>query len=99
MTDRTLGAAVAAVSLGVIGFLFWLLYGRSVSGQPGGGASMLPALNAGANFLCTVFLVAGYRAIRAGDRRRHMICMLTAVACSAVFLAGYITHHYTAGDT
>lgn len=98
MNDKALGAVVATISAGVMGFLLWLLYGRDVSAA-GGGHSILPAVNATANAFCTLFLVAGYRAIRAGDQRRHMMCMLTAVACSAVFLAGYITHHYTAGDT
>jgi putative membrane protein len=101
MNDKALGAAVATISAGVIGFLFWLLYAHDAVGTSGAAAehSILPAVNATANAFCTLFLVAGYRAIRAGDQRRHMLCMLTAVACSAVFLAGYITHHYIAGDT
>ena len=99
MNDKALGAAVAVISAGVMGFLLWLIYGRADAGSHGVESSMLPAMNATANFLCTLFLVAGYREIRAGNKRRHMACMLTAVACSAVFLAGYITHHYTAGDT
>ena len=98
MNDKALGAAVATISAGLLGFLLWLVYGRAPV-EAGGEHSILPAMNAFANFLCTLFLVAGYRAIRAGDQRRHMICMLAGVACSAIFLAGYVTHHYTAGDT
>jgi putative membrane protein len=99
MNDKALGAAVAVISAGIMGFLLWLVYGRADAGVHGGETSMLPAMNATANFLCTLLLVAGYREIRAGNKRRHMACMLAAVACSAIFLAGYITHHYTAGDT
>ena len=98
MNDKALGAAVAAVSVGVMGFLLWLIYGRADTGAHGE-ASVLPAMNATANFVCTLFLLAGYREIRAGRKQRHMACMLAAVACSAIFLAGYVTHHYTAGDT
>jgi putative membrane protein len=98
MNDKALGAAVAAISAGILGFLLWLVYGRAETAGHGE-TSILPALNATANFVCTLLLVAGYREIRAGNRQRHMVCMLAAVGCSALFLAGYVTHHYTAGDT
>lgn len=97
MSDRFLGAGVAAVTAVVFGFLSWLLYGREV--EPSGGHSVLPALNAAANLACTGFLLAGYRSIRAGRRNRHIGFMLAALACSAVFLVGYVVHHQTAGDT
>jgi len=99
MNDRVLGAAVAAVSAAVLGFLLWLVYGRADAGAAAHGTSALPALNATANFLCAICLVAGYRSIRAGKRDRHIAFMLAAVACSALFLVGYVAHHYTAGDT
>lgn len=99
MNDRTLGVAVAAISAGVLGFLLWLIYGRADVTTSGHDASALPALNATANFLCAVCLVAGYRSIRAGKRNRHIVFMLAAVACSALFLIGYVTHHAAAGDT
>lgn len=99
MNDRTLGVAVAAISAGVVGFLLWLIYGRADVAAAGHDASLLPAFNATANFLCVVCLISGYRSIRAGKRNLHIAFMLAAVACSALFLAGYVTHHYTAGDT
>ena len=80
MNDRALGAAVAVISVAVLGFLLWLLYGRAdVAGAAGGSASVLPLLNATANFLCALCLVGGYRSIRAGNRRRHVAFMLAAV--------------------
>jgi putative membrane protein len=99
MSDRALRGAVAAVSAAVIGFLFWLLYGHAAAAGHSGAASPLPLLNATFNFLCALCLVAGYRSIRAGRRNRHIGFMLAAVTCSALFLAGYVTHHYMAGDT
>lgn len=98
MSDRFLGAGVATVTVAVFAFLLWLLYGREV--EPAGGtASVLPVLNAAANLACSGFLVAGYRSIRAGRRNRHIAFMLAALACSAVFLVGYVVHHQTSGDT
>ncbi|MFN2425542.1 MAG: DUF420 domain-containing protein [Candidatus Binatia bacterium] len=98
MNDKILGAAVATVSVAVLGFLFWLIYGR-VPVESGEHTSVLPLFNATANLLCVVCLAGGYRSIRAGRRNRHIGFMLAAVACSALFLAGYVIHHYTAGDT
>ncbi|HEY2773358.1 MAG TPA: DUF420 domain-containing protein [Candidatus Binatia bacterium] len=99
MNDRFLRAAVAVVSVTVLSFLVWLLYVHPAASDGAGARSPLPVLNATFNFLCAACLVAGYRAIRAGNRRRHLVFMLAAVTCSAMFLVGYIVHHYRAGDT
>lgn len=99
MRDRTERAVVAALSAAVLGFLFWLVYGRADQATSASGASVLPLWNAACNVLCAGSLLGGYRAIRAGKRQQHIALMLTAVTFSALFLAGYVTHHYTAGDT
>ena len=99
MNERLLRGGVALVSATVLGFLLWLVYLHPARSDGHGASSSLPVLNAFFNFLCMVFLVAGYRAIRAGQRNRHIALMLSAVVCSTLFLAGYITHHATAGDT
>jgi putative membrane protein len=99
MNERALRAGIAGVSAAVFGFLLWLIYGREGSGAHGGAESALPALNAAFNFLAACMLVLGYRAIRAGRRELHMKLMLSALACSAMFLTGYIVHHWSAGDT
>ena len=52
---------------------------------------LLPTVNAALNATSAVLAVLGFRAIRAGDRRRHRGLMLAAVGCSALFLAGYLT--------
>jgi putative membrane protein len=54
-------------------------------------AAVLPPLNALLNAASAAFLVAGWRAIKAGDRERHRRRMLGAFACSALFLASYLT--------
>ncbi len=54
-------------------------------------AEVLPILNAVLNAGSALFLVAGWRAIRRGDRERHRRRMLSAFACSTLFLASYLT--------
>jgi putative membrane protein len=57
----------------------------------------LPGLNALLNAASTVLLLAGYSFIRRRRILLHKICMLSAVACSAAFLASYITFHVRVG--
>jgi putative membrane protein len=97
--EKLLRGGIAVVSTGVVGFLMWLVYLHPASGRSHGALDSLPSLNAFFNLLCAVFLVAGWREIRRGRRNRHIAFMLAALTCSALFLAGYVTHHYTAGDT
>ncbi len=52
---------------------------------------ILPPVNAALNASSALFALAGWRAIRRGDRERHRRRMLAAVGCSALFLAGYLT--------
>lgn len=54
-------------------------------------ADVLPPLNATLNATSAVLLVLGFRAIRAGDRRRHRALMLAALGSSLLFLASYVT--------
>jgi putative membrane protein len=62
-------------------------------------ASMLPAVNAGLNALSACLATAGYIYIRRGNATAHKRCMLSAVAVSALFLAGYLALRYVAGMT
>jgi uncharacterized membrane protein YozB (DUF420 family) len=61
-------------------------------------ASQLPTLNAALNTLSAVLLCAGYLFIRAKNMRAHRACMLSAFACSIVFLASYLIYHYQVGS-
>lgn len=54
----------------------------------------LPLLNAALNSAAAVLLLAGYINIRRGREAAHRICMVGALAMSAVFLASYLYYHY-----
>jgi uncharacterized membrane protein YozB (DUF420 family) len=58
----------------------------------------LPALNAVLNGTSGLLIVAGWILIRRGHRLAHKRLMLAAVACSAVFLASYLTYHFHVGS-
>ncbi len=58
-----------------------------------GWVSVLPAVNATLNSLCTILLVAGFVAIRSGKRIFHRNLMVTAFVVSVVFLGCYLTYH------
>lgn len=60
--------------------------------------AQLPALNASLNAASAVLLCAGYLLIRRRRTAAHRACMLSALVCSALFLASYLTYHYHAGS-
>ena len=59
--------------------------------------SSLPRLNACLNAASAILLVTGFSFIRRKKVLQHKICMLSAVACSAIFLASYVYFHLKAG--
>jgi uncharacterized membrane protein YozB (DUF420 family) len=59
----------------------------------------LPALNAGLNGLCAVFLVLGWINIRRGNMHVHRAFMVSALVTSLLFLTSYLTYHFQAGTT
>lgn len=88
----------ALLSAGALAFLGWLLLVHD-----GGGThadlSFLPAVNAGLNSTAAALILAGWIAIRRGQRRRHQYLMVSAFAASALFLVSYVVYHYVHGDT
>jgi putative membrane protein len=54
----------------------------------------LPPVNATLNALSTCFIAVGWIAIRRDQKRTHITCMITALICSTVFLACYLTYHF-----
>lgn len=98
-TERRAFAAIGALSAAVLGYLFWLLYGRAGGAEPPSWTSSLPALNAALNFTSALLLVSGYLAIRRGKRNLHRNLMLAALLVASVFLASYVTYHHYHGDT
>jgi len=59
-------------------------------------ATVLPHVNAVLNMLSTVLLLIGFVFIRSGQRETHRKFMIAAMIVSAVFLACYLTYHFTA---
>jgi uncharacterized membrane protein YozB (DUF420 family) len=57
----------------------------------------IPAIDAGLNAACTIFLLIGFFFILRGKIRFHRFCMLCAFGCSAIFLAFYLWFHFHAG--
>jgi uncharacterized membrane protein YozB (DUF420 family) len=57
--------------------------------------SDLPALNALLNGCSAVLLGLGFYFIRRRKQVAHRNCMIAAVATSTLFLAGYLTYHFT----
>ena len=55
----------------------------------------LPAVNATLNGLSALFLILGFVSIRSGHKVAHRNCMVAALTTSAVFLACYLTYHFT----
>ncbi len=55
----------------------------------------LPALNATLNGVTTVLLMFGFYFIKRGNKIAHRNCMIAAVCVSTVFLASYLTYHFT----
>lgn len=61
--------------------------------------SLLPHLNAFLNGTSAVLLVSGYAFIKQGRVAAHRACQVSAVVTSVVFLASYLTYHYSHGTT
>lgn len=87
---------LSAVALAVIA---WLLLVRRGTAGADVDLRFMPAVNAALNATSAALLVAGWRAIRRGDRELHPKLMLAAFASSALFLIGYLAYHAVHGDT
>ena len=55
----------------------------------------LPAVNATLNGTATCFLVAGWLCIKSNRTRWHIAMMISALIVSVVFLACYLTYHFS----
>jgi uncharacterized membrane protein YozB (DUF420 family) len=60
--------------------------------------SYLPAINAALNSASAVLLTAGYLFIRNKNVTAHKLCMLSALATSALFLTSYLVYHFQVGS-
>ena len=57
----------------------------------------LPHVIAGLNAISTLCLAVGFVFIRLGDRYRHRLAMLSALAASALFLLVYVVYKANSG--
>jgi len=55
----------------------------------------LPAVNASLNALATVFLTLGFIFIKRQRKEAHRNCMIAAFLTSTIFLACYLTYHFS----
>ena len=90
---------ILAVSAAALLFLVWLIYFKAPAAAQVAWVSNLSAVNAALNSLSTVFLLLGFREIRARNFAKHMRFMITAFITSALFLVSYIVYHHFVGDT
>ena len=60
--------------------------------------SGLPALNAALNFTAAILIATGFYFIKQKNIRAHKVCMVAALAVSALFLTSYLTYHYNVGS-
>ena len=90
---------ILAVSAAALLFLVWLIYFKAPAATEVAWVSNLSAVNAALNSLSTVFLLSGYREIRARNFAKHMRFMISAFITSALFLVSYIVYHHFVGDT
>ncbi len=90
---------ILAISAAAVGFLVWWIYFKTTATPEAEWISLLPAANATFNTFCACCLLAGYAAIRRGDKERHRQFMLSAVTLSILFFASYLTYHHFHGDT
>jgi putative membrane protein len=96
-SDRTFFTFNAVLSTIAVAFIaFILLRGQSAGGPD---LSFMPAVNACFNTLSALCLVLGYVAIRQKKIAIHRLLMVSAFACSSLFLVGYLSYHFVHGDT
>jgi len=98
MGNRSVVALNVALSIGIVAFLFWLIYAFELQDSTLT-LPWLPTFNAVCNGLSAIFIALGVARIYQGDKRGHGYMMATATAFSAAFLVGYLLHHTLHGDS
>ena len=97
-TPPAIVVTIVAISAVASAFLAWLVYYHPPTDVAGTRLAFLPALDAVLNALCAVFLLNGFRHIRAREITAHRNSMFAAFVVSSVFLVAYIVNHVLHGD-
>ena len=99
VNPRNALGVILGVSVVAILFLVWLIYFKAPATAEVAWGSNLSAVNAALNSVSTVFLLLGFREIKARNFAKHMRFMISAFVTSALFLVSYIVYHHFVGDT
>ena len=99
VNPRNALGVILGVSVVAILFLVWLIYFKAPATAEVAWVSNLSAVNAALNSVSTVFLLLGFREIKARNFAKHMRFMISAFVTSALFLVSYIVYHHFVGDT
>ena len=91
--------AIFTLSFVIVLFLFWFIYFKPEAQTVYEWTKLLPAVNATLNTLCSMFLVAGFIAVKKKNIKLHITLMSLATVVSALFLVSYLTYHHFQGDT
>jgi putative membrane protein len=97
-TPPSIVAAIIGISVVASLFLSWLVYFHHPTDVAGTHLPFLPALNAVLNGVCTIFLLLGFRHIKAREITKHRNAMFAAFVASSLFLVSYILNHALHGD-
>src|SRR5262249_24334080 len=62
------------------------------------GVTDLATVNAALNATAAILIGTGFYFIRQKNIQAHKVCMIGAMAVSAVFLTSYLTYHYNVGS-
>ena len=62
------------------------------------GISDLATVNAGLNATAAILIGTGFYFIKQKNIQAHKVCMIAAMAVSAVFLTSYLIYHYNVGS-
>lgn len=97
--NRLIGG-ILFLSLAVLIFLFWWIYGKPVASAEGKAwVAFLPSLNAGLNTASALAACLGVWMIKHKRVTLHAALMSVAGLLSAAFLVSYLLYHHFQGDT
>src|SRR5215475_14078191 len=62
------------------------------------GITNLATVNAGLNATAAILIGTGFYFIKQKNIQAHKVCMIAAIAVSALFLTSYLIYHYNVGS-
>jgi putative membrane protein len=99
LEERTLYQVIAVITLVVSALVTFLILFPQALQFGDFDVSLLPALNATINSICSLLLITGFVLIRQGQKDLHKIVMTATLILSALFLVSYVIYHSQAPAT